>query len=247
MSEVSPSLRTCRCASILASPHVPAVRWAHTSSSCVTTYSLHAPTQSLRHNYNTNHNTHSIVILISTHTEQETHHRNHHSSTAPRSRLLPAQHSQQSRPLFSPGLTQPLPSSAKTMAEHAQGNVHNQPAPGPRFLSLPDVVQANIATFLPDGNKMQKDSRLRISDAPRALVKRYGGSLTRLAFRHVEGSSVARLGALLQRQQNRYEVVVKKHAVIPAICQAILNGCCHRVERLYISADVTDGGLHLLL
>jgi len=53
-----------------------------------------------------------------------------------------------------------------------------------------------IASFLPDGDKA-KDSHLHMYEVSRALLLSYGGTLTCLRVRHVEGEKAARLFALL--------------------------------------------------
>lgn len=157
----------------------------------------------------------------------------------------------QSRHLLSPGRTQIKVRQLFSAACSLFSDNHGPACPRQHpaciwFLSLPDIAHANIATFLPDGNKTHNDTRLRVSEASRALLEYYGGSLTRVAIRCVGGSNIARLGALLQRQQKRYALVVKEPA-IPMLCQVIAQGCCHRVGRIYLDCDLTEGGLHILL
>ena len=105
------------------------------------------------------------------------------------------------------------------------------PLTKPSFLALPDIAHACVASFLPDGNKKAKDSRLRVAEASRVLLEPYGGSLTRLSLKHND-SSAARLAALLRRQKMLAEVVVSEQGAIPALCQAIVQGCCRGVEKL---------------
>jgi len=104
-----------------------------------------------------------------------------------------------------------------------------------------------IASFLPDGDKA-KDSRLRMSEVSRALLLSYGGTLTCLRVRHVEGEEAARLFALLRRQRKPAEVIVASEH-ISAFCQAIVEGCCRTVEKLelilpdshpYLTNECTD-------
>ena len=60
-----------------------------------------------------------------------------------------------------------------------EGSVRSLQTPGLSLLSLPAVIHRSIASFLPDGNK-KHDSRLRVSEASRALLDFYGGSLDRM-------------------------------------------------------------------
>lgn len=80
-----------------------------------------------------------------------------------------------------------------------------------------------------------------------ALLASYGGSLTCLHIRHVEGSSDARLGALLQRQATPIKLVVNEQETLPALCQAIVQSCCHSVDNIELTDDLTEGELHSLL
>ena len=83
--------------------------------------------------------------------------------------------------------------------QDGEGNARPQPAPEPSFLRLPDIAHSSIASFLPDGNKVN-DSRLRVSEASRALLVSFGGSVTRMCIiTRFEGCSAPRLAALLER------------------------------------------------
>ena len=109
----------------------------------------------------------------------------------------------------------------------------------PSFLALPDIAHSSIAAFLPDGNK-GSNSRLRVSEASLALRDTYGGSLTRMSVSHVENSSAARLAALLRRNTKLAEVIVEEHEALPAMCLAIVQGCCRRVENLNLNGRYTN-------
>jgi hypothetical protein len=126
-----------------------------------------------------------------------------------------------------------------------------EPAPGssPSFLCLPDGIHYNIASFLPDGNK-KNGSRLRASEVSPALRGSYGGSLTVMCIRYVKGSSVARLVALLRRQQFLHQVTVKEQDAIPMLCFAIAQGCCEDLLSIHVSlgkAIMTSDRLSLLV
>lgn len=100
----------------------------------------------------------------------------------------------------------------------------------PSLLSLPDVAHGIIASFLLHDD--DNDSPLRVSEASRALLKSYGGSLTRMRLHFVEGSSADRLCALLQRQEKLAEVTVwEAEQAIPPFCQAVVEGCCQKLEK----------------
>jgi len=110
-----------------------------------------------------------------------------------------------------------------------------KPPPAPTlFLSLPDIAHACIASFLPDGDEGGDCGRLRVSEVSRPLVEFYGGTLTIIYIFHREGSSAARLAALLRRQgQGKHvEVTLCGQESIPAFCQAIVQGCCPGIEKL---------------
>jgi len=119
-----------------------------------------------------------------------------------------------------------------------------QPAPAPTsFLSLPDVAHGIIASFLPD-----TDSRLRTAEASRALFESYGGILTCISIKFWKESSAARLAALVRRNKELAQVTARQDA-IPALCLAIVQGCCRGVERinLFEGANVmTQAHLNLL-
>lgn len=114
------------------------------------------------------------------------------------------------------------------------GDSRNQPPPAPpSFLSLPDLAHTSIASFLPDGNK-GNDSCLRVAEVSRALLESYGGSLNEMRVHYVAGSSAARLAVLLRRNRKLSEVIVQQQEAIPALCLAVVQGCCRRIERLYL-------------
>lgn len=91
-----------------------------------------------------------------------------------------------------------------------------QPVPPPTSSSLPDVAHNIISSFLPDGNALGKDGRLRVSEASRALLESYGDTLTRISVQFTEDASAARLAALLGRQKKLGEIVVMEQEARPA-------------------------------
>lgn len=112
------------------------------------------------------------------------------------------------------------------------GDVRVQPAPAPpSFPSLPDHAHSCIASFLPDGNK-GNDSRLRVSEASCALLNTYGDRLNRMHLGYVAESSTGRLAALLRRNNKLAEVTARQQDAIPALCLAIVQGCCRGVKRI---------------
>lgn len=135
-----------------------------------------------------------------------------------------------------PAWTDPcLRHSPAAMARRTQDDdndpVHTlPPTTPPSFLSLPYIAHASIASFLPDRNE-GNDSRLRVSKASRAMLKSYGGSLSRVKLRYIEDSGPARLFALLGRQEKLETVVVGEQEAIPAFCLAIVQDCCQQVQR----------------
>jgi hypothetical protein len=112
-------------------------------------------------------------------------------------------------------------------------DVRIQPPPRLSFLSLPDIAHASIASFLPDGNETE-DSRLSVSEVSRALFESYGGSLNEMRVHNVAGRSAARLAAMLRRNKELAEVTVQEQEAIPALCLAIVQGCCRGIERIYL-------------
>lgn len=72
-------------------------------------------------------------------------------------------------------------------------------APGPSFLSLPDVLHYNIASFLSDGSKGNESQ----DELSVALLGMYGGNLTEMSLRYMEDSSAARLVSLLKEGLKR--------------------------------------------
>lgn len=112
--------------------------------------------------------------------------------------------------------------------------VHSHASPPPSFLSLPDIAHASIASFLPDGDT-GKDNRLCVSEVSHAMFESYCGSLTDMHLRYVEGRSATRLAALLSRQSRIAELEVHKRKTIPALSQAIVQGCCRNVEKTDLS------------
>lgn len=106
------------------------------------------------------------------------------------------------------------------------------------FLSLPDIAHNNIASFLPDGNGTE-GSRLRVSEVSAALLDSYGGSLTQMFLQCGRGSDTTRLIALLRWHKYLAKLVVKKQNAIPALCQAIIEGCCRGVESIEVSVGDT--------
>ena len=105
-----------------------------------------------------------------------------------------------------------------------------------------------IASFLPDGNK-GNDSRLRTAQASRALFESYGGILTCISIKFWKDSSAARLAALLRRNKDLAQVTARQDA-IPALCLAIVQGCCRGATKrinLFEGANVmTQAHLNLL-
>lgn len=121
-------------------------------------------------------------------------------------------------------LPPPPPAPTTSTEQHHQA----PPLSGPSFLSLPDVAHASIAAFLPDGDSGTV-SRLRLSEVSRAQFESYGGSLTRLSLSYVPDSTAARLVALLRRQTRLAYIFTEKQESIPALCEAIVQGCCRWV------------------
>lgn len=114
--------------------------------------------------------------------------------------------------------------------------------PGPSFLSLPDVAHYTIACFLPDSYS----GRLRISELSRSLLEHYGGTLTQL-FIHRGRGNAARLAGLLQRNKKVTDVALYHQGALPALCQAITQGCCRGIEGLQlIGYEITQGRLNML-
>lgn len=113
-----------------------------------------------------------------------------------------------------------------------------QTAPTPTFSSLPDVAHSSIATFLPDGNGVGKDSRLRVAEASRALLESYGGNLNLISVHYAKDASAGRLAALLRRQKKLGEIVVSQQEALPALSQAIAQGCCRGVDAI----DLQEAG-----
>ena len=110
---------------------------------------------------------------------------------------------------------------------------HGQPLAPPSFLSLPDLAHDAIASFLRDDD--DDNSCLRVAEVSRALLESYGGCLTSVFVCHAEGRSPAQLTALLQRQQKPEKVLTDKHdEAISGLCQAIVQGCCARVEFIHM-------------
>jgi len=120
------------------------------------------------------------------------------------------------------------------MAQFARGNgdrVRIRPLFTLSFQSLPDAALDSIASFsFERGN----DSRLRMAEVSRALLDLYGGSLSYIYIFYTD-SSAARLTALLRRQKILISVTVKKQEAIPALCLAIIDGSCRRLECLTLS------------
>lgn len=124
----------------------------------------------------------------------------------------------------------PRPPPAQTPSTEQPDSGAQAPAsPVPSFLSLPDIAHASIASYLPDGDTRQA-SPLPLSEVSRAQLESYGGSLTRIRISHIPSSRTARLVALLRRQTMLIEVIVDKQESIPAFCEAIVQGCCQRLE-----------------
>jgi hypothetical protein len=127
----------------------------------------------------------------------------------------------------------------------------HEPLPTPSFLSVPDLAHAIIASFLPDGNWGTEHSHQRVSEVLRDLLEFYGGTLIWLRVHEAHGRSADRLAAFLQRQKKLAKVIVDgPEETIPALCQAIMQGCCRGLERLDISAyfesSMTQEGVDLL-
>jgi len=152
---------------------------------------------------------------------------------------------------FGGGLDVPVPEALSRNQPAARRHVNRPPFNSPpSFLSLPDVAYGIIASFLPprDTRDEANDSRLCMSEVSRALLLSYGGTLSCLRVRHVQGGEAARLFALLQRQRKLAGVIVaSKH--ISVFCHAIVEGCCRTVEKLelilpdshtYLTNDCTD-------
>jgi len=107
--------------------------------------------------------------------------------------------------------------------------------PGPSLLSLPDNAHASIASYLL-GRHTRQTSCLRLSEVSRVYLESYGGPLARIQISYVRDSSPARLVALLRRQTMLAEVIMNKQESAPALCEAIVQGCCRRVEEIYLQS-----------
>jgi hypothetical protein len=123
-----------------------------------------------------------------------------------------------------------------------------QPLSLPSFLSLPDLVHANIASFLRGGGD-DDNSCLRVAEVSRTLLESYGGCLTSIIICHAEGRNPAHLAALLRRQMKVQGVFTgKQDEAISGLCQAIVQGCCAGVELIVLYGSdevpiVTQEGL----
>ena len=109
----------------------------------------------------------------------------------------------------------------------ADAAVPTAPPPGPSFLSLPDEAHYTIACFLPNSYS----GRLRLSQFSRSLLVHYGGILTQLSNYRSAGNA-GRLAALLHRNKKVTNVALYHQGALPALCQAITQGYCRRVEML---------------
>lgn len=105
--------------------------------------------------------------------------------------------------------------------------------PGPSFLCLPDIAHTSIASFLPDGNWGSK-SRLRVSEVSRALMEPYRRSLTQM---HISIRIAAPVVALLRRQEKLASINLHCQETIPALCLAIVDGCCRGIEILELRTN----------
>lgn len=103
--------------------------------------------------------------------------------------------------------------------------------PPASFSSLPDIAHNNIAAFLSDGSDGGSVC-LRISGLSRALLDSYGGSLVYARICHGEFRSFGRLAALLRRQTKLKRIDVNQQKTLPALSQAIAQGCCREVQTL---------------
>jgi hypothetical protein len=131
------------------------------------------------------------------------------------------EHTSRPPPAYIPSMEQPAPGARVPTS------------PGPSLLSLPDIAHASIASFLPDGDTRQA-SRLRLSEVSRAQLEAYGDTLTRIRISYVQDSSAARLVALLRRQTTLAEIVLNQQECVPGVCEAIVQGCCRRVEIIHM-------------
>lgn len=111
---------------------------------------------------------------------------------------------------------------------------HGPPCPrgGRRWSPTP----ATASAVLPSN-----DGRPRLSELARALQDFYGCSLTSIGLRYRKRSSAARLVALLHRQKKLDAVCVGEQKNIPAFSQAIAQGCCRGIKKLYLYFE--DGAL----
>jgi hypothetical protein len=130
--------------------------------------------------------------------------------------------------------------------------LHVQPPPPPSFMSLPDLVHANISSFLRDDDDDDDNSCLRVAEVSRTLLESYGGCLTSIIVRHAEGRNPAQLAALLQRQKKLKDVCAgKPDEALSGLCQAIVKGCCAGLEFISLHGSdeeptVTQEGLDVL-
>lgn len=117
------------------------------------------------------------------------------------------------------------------LARQDNDRVQIQPPSTLSFQSLPDIALDSIASYF---RRRGNDSRLHMAEVSRALLDLYGGSLSCISVWYTD-SSAARLAALLQRQKTLDHVFVHEQKAIPALCLAIIDGSCRRMENLFLS------------
>lgn len=80
---------------------------------------------------------------------------------------------------------------------------------------------------------------MRVSEVSRALLESYGGTLTCVRLYYGEEQSAARLAALLRRQKKVRYIFVTQQEAVPALSQAIAQGCCLELEQLIMVVEAT--------
>lgn len=80
------------------------------------------------------------------------------------------------------------------------------------------VNTSNFETFVD-----MKDSRLRVSEASRALLETYGRNLNRISIHFTADASAGRLAALLRHQKHLEVILALEQEALPALSQVSLR------------------------
>lgn len=80
-------------------------------------------------------------------------------------------------------------------------------------------------------------SCLHVSEASRTLLDAYGGSLTSVHLSYGAFKSAGRLAALLRRPKKLTKIVMNKQEALPALSQAIAQGCCREIDTLSLCEE----------